>query len=130
MWTRIGLLSTAGLLGFLAGAEAASSFDGAYQLYSSARLNETFNTKGATGFCPDRRPGPLTVVQGQARYTTETGRNLEAPVEPNGQFEVRFVEPDGSSPLHVFGAIDGNGTVRARQQGNSCSYDFIWQKQS
>jgi hypothetical protein len=130
MWTRIGLLSIAGLLGLLAAAEAASSFDGAYQLYSSARLNETFNNKGVTGFCPDRQPGPLTVVQGQARYVTETGRNLEAPVGPNGQFEIRFVEPDGSSPLHVFGAIDGSGTVRARQQGNSCSYDFIWQKQS
>jgi hypothetical protein len=82
------------------------------------------------GFCPDRRPSPLTVMDGRVRYTTDTGINLEASVEPNGQFEIRFVAADGSSPLRALGAIDGSLTVRVRQMGNSCSYDFVWQKQS
>ena len=82
------------------------------------------------GFCPDRQPGPFTVAQGQARYTTESGRNFNAPVDPNGAFDMRSVDADGSSPIRVTGTIDGNGTVRARQIGNSCSYDFVWQKQS
>jgi hypothetical protein len=30
--------------------------------------------------------------------------------------------------LAVRGGIAANGTVRARQEGNSCSYDFVWQK--
>jgi hypothetical protein len=31
--------------------------------------------------------------------------------------------------INLSGNIDGSGTVRARQIGNSCSYDFVWQKQ-
>jgi hypothetical protein len=131
MRTQIGFLSIAGLFGLLAVAEAASPFDGTYQVYSSAKVVETFIDRGGnTGFCPDRNPGQFTVIDGRARYTTDSGRNLEAPVEPNGQFEMRFAEADGSNVLRVLGAIDGNGTVRVRQMGNSCSYDFIWKKQS
>jgi hypothetical protein len=131
MRMRMGLLSIIGLLGLLAAAEAASPFDGNYQLYSSTKANETFVSRGGTmGFCPDRRPGPFTVVEGRARYTTETGRNLEVPVGPNGGFETSSVDTDGSSPIRLTGVIDVNGTVRARQIGNSCSYDFVWQKQS
>ena len=85
------------------------------------------------GQCPYRRAGPLTIVNGQARYTSATGRQLEGTVGPQGELALRFVAPPGSGgyrpiELTVSGSIDGAGTVRARQSSNSCSYDFIWQK--
>lgn len=129
MRMKIGLPAIAGIFGLLAAAEAASPFDGTYQFSSSTKVNQAFENKGAMGFCPDRRPGPFTVVDGQAQYTTETGSKLAAAVGPNGVFQMRFVNPDGSGPLVIDGAIDNNGIVRVRQKGNSCSYDFVWQKQ-
>jgi hypothetical protein len=81
---------------------AGPSFDGTYQAVSSAKVNQMYIAqKGNMGVCPDRVPGPLTIVHGQARYT---------------------------DALDVSGSIAANGTVRARQEGNSCSYDFVWQK--
>jgi hypothetical protein len=130
MRTQIGLLSIAGFLGLLAAAEAALPFDGIYQFYSAAKVSETSVRKRDMGVCPDRQPSPLVVVDGLARYTTETGRNLEGQVAQNGVFEMRFINPDGTAPMHVVGTIDGNDIVRVRQKGNSCSYDFVWQKQS
>jgi|SRR3954449_9385414 len=130
MRTQIGLLSIAGFFGMLTAAQAAGSFDGTYQFYSSTKVSETFETKGAMGFCPDRQAGPFTIAQDQVQYATETGRNMKGgQVGSNGVFEMRFVEPDGSSPIHIVGTIDGNGIVRVRQKGNSCSYDFVWRKQ-
>ena len=129
MRTQIGLLSIAGFLGLLAAAEAASPFDGTYQVASASKVSETYITRaGATGMCQDRSPGTLTVVDGVARYTTHSGDNLAAQVDPNGQFEMRHVDPDGSGALRVLGAISPNGRVSARQMGNSCAYDFVWQK--
>jgi hypothetical protein len=73
----IGLISVIGLFASLAAADAqtpppptaGAAFDGTYRLVSSARVNQTFMTRKAqVGQCPDRRPGPLTVKQGQARY--------------------------------------------------------------
>jgi hypothetical protein len=128
---RIGirLLSIAGLLGFPAAAEAASPFDGTYQVSSATKVTATYVSRhGDTGSCPDRRPSPFTVVDGLARYTTESGDTLAAQVAPNGQFEMRFVEADGTGPLRTLGVIDANGKVYVRQMGNACSYDFIWQK--
>jgi hypothetical protein len=128
-WT--GLLSIAGLLlGILAVAEAASPFDGTYKVASSTKVNQTHVSRsGDMGFCPDRTPGPLTVADGLARYTTESGTNLAGQLAPNGEFEMRFVEADGTSPLRVLGDIDDKGKVYARQMGNSCAYDYVWQKQ-
>ena len=86
------------------------------------------------GQCPGRRAGPLTVVQGQARYTSATGRPLVGTVGPQGELAMRLVAPPSSGggyrpfEISVSGNIDGTGTVRARQKSNSCSYDFIWQK--
>jgi hypothetical protein len=36
----------------------------------------------------------------------------------------------GSRPVEVNlnGSVDATGTVHARQIGNSCSYDYVWQK--
>ena len=83
--------------------------------------------------CPDRTPGPLTIVQGQARYTTETGYELQGAVGPQGHLEMGVMAVGGSRPMEMrtSGAqIDGTGAVRARQLGAACSYDFVWQKQS
>ena len=130
MRTQIGLLSIAGFLGLLAAAEAASPFDGTYQVASASKVSETYISRaGATGMCQDRSPGPLTVVDGVARYSTQSGDTLAAQVDANGQFEMRHVDPDGSGALRVLGAIAPNGKVNARQMGNSCAYDFVWQKQ-
>ena len=43
---------------------------------------------------------------------------------------MRVTEARGLQPIEmdVNGLIDAAGTVRARQRGNSCSYDLIWQK--
>ena len=129
MRMRTGLLSIVAILGLLAAAEAASPFDGTYQVSSAAKVNQTYVDRGGSmGQCPDRKPGPFTVVDGLARYTTHSGDNLAAQVSPNGQFEMRHVDPDGSGALRVLGAISPNGRVSARQMGNSCAYDFVWQK--
>ena len=126
----IGPLSVVGLLGLLATAEAASPYDGTYQLAGSTKVNQTYVSSGGSfGQCPDRKAGPLTVADGLARYTTETGDNLAAQIDVNGQFEMRYVEPDGSSPLRVLGDIDANGRAYARQMGNKCAHDLVWQKQ-
>jgi hypothetical protein len=126
----IGLPSMNGFFGLLVAAQAASPFDGTYQLSSSKKVTETFYDKGGSmSVCPDRKPGPLTIANGRAKYTTETGNTLETRVQANSQFEMRYVACDGSNPLRAMGAVDRNGTVNVRQMGNLCSYDFMWQKQ-
>src|SRR3954468_4499399 len=94
MRTRIGLLSAIGIFGLFAAAQATGPFDGTYQFSSSKKVSETFETKGTLGFCPDRQAGPLTVMNDQAQYVTETGRNMQGGrVGPNGAFEMSFVQP-------------------------------------
>ena len=84
--------------------------------------------------CTDRTPGPLTIVNGQAKYTTETGNELNGTVGPNSELDLRLMTPGGavhSRPmeLRTTAQIDSTGTVHARQIGGSCSYDYVWQKQ-
>jgi hypothetical protein len=47
---------------------------------------------------------------------------------------MRLAAPASQSSLGVEiitrGIIDGNGAVRARQTGRSCSYDLVWQKET
>jgi hypothetical protein len=145
MRRRIGLLSIVGYLGLLAAADAQTpsatagrSFDGTYRFVSSAKVSATYVTRnGQMGQCPDRRAGPLHVAKGRARYTTTSGYKLRGTVGPQGELELQVVAPPnssnaGSAPIDlvVSGTIDGSGTVRARQSGHSCSYDFVWQKYS
>jgi hypothetical protein len=82
--------------------------------------------------CAARTPGPLTIVNGQAKYTTETGYELDGTVGPNGQLDMRIVNPRGGLQrpfeLRAAGQIDSTGTVHARQTGTACSHDFVWQK--
>jgi hypothetical protein len=139
MRRQIGLLSIVGFFGLLAAAAdaqtlssstAAAPFDGTYRFVSSAKVNQTYSTRGGQmGRCPDRMPGPLTIAQGQARYTSATGRQFDGTVGSQGDFAMRLAEPNVSE-MHVSGRIDGTGRIHARQRGNSCSYDFVWQKQS
>ncbi len=138
MRTRIGLVGIVAFVASLAAANAqtpppstGAAFDGTYRLVSSARVNQTFMTRKAqVGQCPDRRPGPLTIVQGQARYKSATGYPLVGTVGPQGELAMQASGPGQSQPIVITlsGTIDRAGTVRARQTSNSCNYDFVWQK--
>jgi hypothetical protein len=110
---------------------AGASFDGTYRFVSSARVNQMFTTqRGQTAQCPDRYPGPLKIVHGEARYTSATGYRLKGRVGPQGELAMRASGPGGSRPIVIdlSGNIDGAGTIRARQTSNACNYDFVWQK--
>ena len=114
---------------------AATAFDGTYAVVSSTKVNETYTERsGRLGQCPNRRPGPLHIINDQARYTTATGDKLRGSVGPQGQLAMRIITPPNSAgayrpvEINLSGGRDGSGTVRARQIGNSCSYDFVWQK--
>jgi hypothetical protein len=141
MQKHIGWLWAVGFYSSLAAANAQTTppatagapFDGTYRLVSAAKVNATYTTrKGQTGQCPDRRAGPLTIKNGQARYRTASGSRVRGTVGPQGELTMRSVAPGswGSQPvdINLNGAVDGAGTVRARQIGHSCSYDFVWQK--
>lgn len=141
MQRNISWLCAVGFLGLLTAANAqtpppstaGTPFDGKYRLVSAARVNATYTTrKGQSGPCPDRRAGSLTIVNGQARYTSATGYRVRGTVGPQGELAMRAVAPSSwaSQPidLSVNGSIDGAGTARVRQLSHSCSYDFVWQK--
>jgi hypothetical protein len=104
---------------------AGRTFDGTYQLVSSAKVNPmSTSSKGDMAPFPDRTPGPLTIAQGQARYTTQTGYELQGAVGPNGELDMRLmnvgVGGGGFRPLEVrttAAQIDRTCTVRARQIG-------------
>jgi hypothetical protein len=138
------LLWICGLFGVIASANAqtpptstaASTFDGTYRLMSASNVNATYTDRnGRTAPCPNRRPGPLHIEHGQARYTNATGYKLRGTVGPRGELAMDLVAPPnssnaGSQPLNlsVGGQIDSAGTARVRQTSNSCSYNFVWQK--
>ena len=139
MRRQIGLLSIAGFFGLLGTADAQTlsaltagpAFDGIYRAASSAKVNQMYmSDNGQMLPCPDRMPGPLTIVHNQARYTDASGDEVDGTVGPQGELAMQAEEPGGARAmdLDVSGSIAANGTVRARQEGNSCSYDFVWQK--
>jgi len=145
MRRAIGLLGIVGFVGSLAAASAqapspssaGTAFDGTYRFVSSANVNATYvDRNGRSGPCPERRTGPLHVANGRVRYTTVTGYKLRGTVGPQGELMLGLVAPSnssnaGSQPLNLSmnGQIDSTGTARARQTSNSCSYDFVWQKE-
>ena len=142
MQKRIGLLGLIGFFGLVTAADAqlpsastaGTQFDGTYRLVSSARVNKTYTTRGGQmGQCPDRNAGPLTIVQGQAKYTSATRRQLEGTVGAQGELTMRYLAPPSGSgyrpvEINVRGSVDGAGAVHARQTSSSCSYEFVWQK--
>jgi hypothetical protein len=92
---------------------------------------------GRTASCPNRRPGPLHVENGEVRYTTASGYKLRGTVGPQGELAMGLAAPgnarnSGSRTvnLNTTGQIDSTGTAHVHQSGASCSYDFTWQKQS
>ena len=110
---------------------AGARLDGTYRLVSSAKVTQPYTARGGMSApCPDRAAGPLTIERGRARYTSETGRELNGTVGPQGELVMRAVEPGSSRPveLRVNGNVDAAGAARARQSGFGCSYDFVWQK--
>jgi len=145
---NVGWLSIFGLIELIAAAAAQTpspspantQFDGAYAFVSATKLNETYMTTWRTriGRCGDiRRMGPLTIANGQARYSgfgRVTKEGFEGTVGPQGELSLRLAAPASQSSLGVEiitrGTIDGNGTIRARQMGRSCSYDLVWQKEN
>jgi hypothetical protein len=137
MRTQFGLISTCALAGLLAAAVAHAqpaspnaAFDGTYRLVSSTKVNPMYTKKGVSAPCPDRRPGPLTIAAGAARYTTASGYDVSGAVGPRGELALKMVAAGDSRPLELdaAGGIDANGKAYARQRGPSCSYDFVWQK--
>lgn len=137
-----------GFFGLIAAADAQTAsppsagtqFDGTYRFVSATTLTETYMTTWRTrmGRCGDiRRMGPLTIANGQARYSgfgRITKEGFEGTVGPQGELNMRLAAPASHSSLGVeiitHGTIDGNGIVRARQTGRSCSYDLVWQKET
>ena len=138
---KIGWLGVAGFFGLLAAANAqtpaGTAYDGTYAPVSAKKVTATYTTRGGqTGFCPELTAGPLTVSQGRAQYTTATGHRLAGTVGPQGQLAMGSEAPPSSGggyrPVvtNVSGSISADGYARARQIGNSCSYDFLWQKEA
>lgn len=139
MRRNIGLLWIVGSFGLIAAAGAqtpsppttGAAFDGKYAFVSSTKVNETYTTSYTEHIkrCGDAKVGPLTVVNGQARYNL-----LKGTVGSQGELAMRYTPTPvnrGSSPgveIITSGRIDKNGTIRARRMTYYCRYDLIWQK--
>jgi|SRR5271169_270814 hypothetical protein len=149
MRENIGLLLIVGFLSVLAAAHAQTpspspitAYDGTYAFVSGTKLNEiTFATGTNRLIRCGNFPtvGPLVIASGHARYFgfgPVTYAGLEGTVGPHGDLLMRVApspvyRSNGPGVQMITSArIDGGGTVRARQVGNNCSYDFIWQKAS
>ncbi len=144
MRKSISLLSAIGSFGWLVAANAqtpppaaSTRFDGDYAFVSSAKVNQSYTTRGGRLFqCPELSAGPLTVSQGRASYTTATGHQLTGTVGPQGQLAMGSMAAPSSGggyrpvETNVSGSVSANGYARARQMGNSCSYEFLWQREA
>ena len=140
MHKTVRLLWALGFFAVLAAANAqtpppagGAAFDGIYRVVSSTTLNATYTDRnGRTGPCPNRRPGPLHIENGRARYSSATGYRVRGTVGPQGELTMRAIGPSSwaNQPidLTVNGTVDGTGTARVRQLSHSCSYDFVWQR--
>src|SRR5215472_18698116 len=84
----IGLLSIVGFFGLLAAANAQTApaptvFDGTYRPVSWTKANAMYTDKtGRMAPCPNRRPGPLHIANGEVRYTTASGYKLRGTIGP------------------------------------------------
>jgi hypothetical protein len=141
MRRKIGLLSVIGFFGLLAAASAQTAppatagteFDGKYRLVSSTTVNPMYTAyNGQMGMCPSRKPQPLHIAGGRVHYTAGSGYRFDGTVGPQGELTMQSEMVGGSRParMQASGTVDGSGTVHIRQKGPSCSYDFVWQKQS
>ena len=139
MHSQVGFLGIVGVFGLQAvafaqtpsPATARAPFDGTYQVVSSTSVNQSYVQRGGQmGFCPPATPGPLTIAQNRLSYITESGRRLDGTVAPNGEIQIQYAAPTTFQPIrvNVRGFVDASGNIRVRQEGNSCSYDIVWQK--
>jgi hypothetical protein len=86
--------------------------------------------------CPDRIPGPLTIVNGQPSSSISIpGKpaEFEGTLGSQGELAMLSVLPNtGARPTErmLNGRIDATGKVRARLMGVNCNYDFEWRKGS
>lgn len=137
----VALIGSFGLLAAAAQAQTPSTagarLDGTYAFVSATQVNRTYTARGGQMFqCPQLTAGPLVVAQGRASYTTATGHQLAGTVGPQGQLSLGSQAPPSSGggyrpvETNVTGSIAADGYARARQIGNSCSYDFLWQKEA
>jgi hypothetical protein len=99
-----GWLSLVGFFGLAvaAGAQAPSSptastqFDGTYALVSST-AGSYRDHANRPGQCPERRPGSLTITQGQARFSNaSTGNQFEGTVGSHGELAMRLSSQPGA----------------------------------
>jgi hypothetical protein len=139
---RVGWLWVVGIFGLSAAAvaqtpppsTASTRFDGTYAFISSTKLNAAYTKEsGRMGQCNDRIAGPLTIVYGHARYTGFGLRRtveFEGTVSGKGELAMRSVGDTPNFEIATTGRIDGNGTIRGRQRGSICNYDFTWRKGS
>jgi hypothetical protein len=139
MQKHLGLLWTVGLIGWFAAADAqtasppaaSTQFDGTYAFVSATKLNETRMTYSHHILqCEDRRRKSLIIINGQARLPV-----FEGMVGSQGELALRHVPTPGKGGSAgveriIYGRIDDNGTVRAREIGRGCNYDLIWRKES
>ena|SRR5437764_12937870 len=142
-----GLLWTIGFFGLVATANAQTApfptatmqFDGTYAFVCQANVNETwrdFHNRERLCGPRSRTPGPLTIVNGQARYTGAGGREFEGTVGPQGELTMRappepFGRCGGCSPgilRSLHGRIDRTGMVHARVITGGCNWDLSWRK--
>jgi hypothetical protein len=101
-----------------------TQFDGTYAVVSSTKANESYMNRmtGQTDQCPERHGGTLTIINGRAHLP-----NFQGTVGSHGELAmIRVSRVEGT----VAGAIDRDGTVKARRTVGDCSYDTIWQKDS
>ena len=84
------------------------------------------------GLLPGGDSGRADHRANRLSYTTESGRRLDGTVGANGEIQIQYAAPTTFQPIrvNVRGFVDGSGNIRVRQEGNSCSYDIVWQKRS
>lgn len=102
-----------------------TQFNGTYALVSATEVTEDNGGSGThrIGQCANRKPSSLIVTNGEARLPL-----FEGTVGPRGELAMRE-GPSGYERI-IKGTIDSNGTIRARQTGRGCSYDFLWQRET
>jgi len=144
MRENIGLLSIVGFVAVLATAQAQTpppspitAFDGTYAFVSVTKLKETYTDfVGRLKRCgEDRGVGPLIIKNGWARYLRDQAQH-EGTVGSQGELLLRLAPAPSLNPnlpgteVIVLARIDGTGMVHARQTGQWCQYDLVWQKLS
>jgi len=115
-----------------------TEYDGTYAFVSSANVNDSYMTMTARmGACPRGKVvGPLTTVNGQARYSSSKNSPQKVgTVGSRGELAMRLILIQSNAgavlrEITLIGRINDDGTIRARQIGYYCSYDLIWEKVS